>query len=139
MTCLKFARAVSLALVCGSLHAPARAATFVVTNTADSGPGSLRQSLLAAAAVADGVENRIEFQLSNPPFRIQPLSQLPDLQGPIVIDGFTQPGFTGRPLIELRGDRAGAADAMEKYLAAGGADRDAAKRFIDAMRGTPKP
>ncbi|HXI51898.1 MAG TPA: hypothetical protein VNH84_10345 [Candidatus Saccharimonadales bacterium] len=112
MTCLKFARAVSLALVCGSLHAPARAATFVVTNTADSGPGSLRQSLLAAAAVADGVENRIEFQLSNPPFRIQPLSQLPDLQGPIVIDGFTQPGFTGRPLIELRGDRAGAADGL---------------------------
>ena len=106
MTCLKFARAVSLALVCGCLHAPARAATFVVSNTADSGPGSLRQSLLAAAAVADGVENRIEFQLSNPPFRIQPLSQLPDLQGPIVIDGFTQPGFTGRPLIELRGDRA---------------------------------
>jgi tetratricopeptide (TPR) repeat protein len=34
------------------------------------------------------------------------------------------------------GDRAGAADAMEGYLAAGGTDRDAAHRFIDAMRGT---
>jgi Tfp pilus assembly protein PilF len=35
-----------------------------------------------------------------------------------------------------RGDRAGAAEAMERYLAVGGTDRDAARRFIDKMRGT---
>jgi Flp pilus assembly protein TadD len=34
-----------------------------------------------------------------------------------------------------RGDRVGAAEAMERYLAVGGTDRDAARRFIDKMRG----
>jgi Flp pilus assembly protein TadD len=37
------------------------------------------------------------------------------------------------------GDRAGAAEAMEGYLAKGGSDRDAARRFIDAMRAPEKP
>jgi len=37
------------------------------------------------------------------------------------------------------GDREGAATAMERYLAAGGTDRDAARRFIDSMRAPAKP
>jgi tetratricopeptide (TPR) repeat protein len=36
------------------------------------------------------------------------------------------------------GDREGAADAMEGYLAAGGTDRDSALRFIDSMRAPAK-
>jgi Flp pilus assembly protein TadD len=36
------------------------------------------------------------------------------------------------------GDRAGAAAAMEEYLASGGNDRDQARRFIDEMRGGAK-
>lgn len=48
--------------------------------------------------------------------------------------------FNGLALTRAeRDDRAGAADAMEKYLAVGGADRDAARRFIDEMRGAGKP
>jgi len=38
-----------------------------------------------------------------------------------------------------RGNRVGAAEAMERYLAVGGTDRDSARRFIDKMRGPAKP
>lgn len=34
---------------------------------------------------------------------IQVTSELPEINSPVVIDGATQPGFNGQPLIELRG------------------------------------
>src|SRR5262249_40012381 len=98
---LRFPAWLAAALVLRSL--PLAAATFLVTDPGDSGPGTLRQAILDANAAPD--EDRIEFQLAGTaPYSIQVLSQLPDVQGPAVMDGFTQPGFTGRPLIELRGD-----------------------------------
>src|SRR5262245_58883669 len=80
--------------------------TFTVLNTDDSGPDSLRQAILdsndnpgadtIAFDVAGGGEQTI-----------QPLSALPEITDSVVIDGTTQPGYVGRPLIVLNGTTAG--------------------------------
>jgi Ca2+-binding RTX toxin-like protein len=43
---------------------------------------------------------------------IQPTSALPTVVDPMVIDGTTQPGFSGTPLIEINGDNAGDVDGL---------------------------
>jgi titin len=83
------------------------AATNVVSSTSASGPGSLQQAILDANA-ANGL-GTIVFQI--PGLGIQTItlaSALPSISVPVVIDGTTQPGFTGTPLIELNGANAGA-------------------------------
>jgi hypothetical protein len=81
-------------------------AVFMVTNTNDSGAGSLRQAILDANA-ASGT-NSIAFDIDGPgTHTIQPGSALPNITAPVVIDGTTQPGFEGSPLIELNGSTAG--------------------------------
>ena len=85
----------------GLAFAPAASAgTFTVINTADSGAGSLRQAILDAntAAGADTIDFNIP---GSGPFLIQPLSLLPPLAGETTLDGTTQPGYAGLPLIEL--------------------------------------
>ena len=73
-----------------------------VTNTNDSGAGSLRQAILDANA-NPGTDN-ICFNIAGPgPHSIHLLSQLPIVTGAVVIDGTTQPGFAGTPVIELDG------------------------------------
>lgn len=75
---------------------------LVVTNVADSGVGSLRQALLDANA-ATGVDN-ITFNIpGGGVHRIQPLSALPYIDETVTIDGSTQPGYSGTPLIEVSG------------------------------------
>ncbi|HEX8618421.1 MAG TPA: Calx-beta domain-containing protein, partial [Thermoanaerobaculia bacterium] len=74
------------------------AGTFTVTNVNDSGAGSLRQAILDANAEA----GRIVFAIGNGPQSIRPLSSLPQLSQ-VTIDGTTQPGYNGTPLIELDG------------------------------------
>lgn len=81
----------------------APAMTFVVTNVNDSGPGSLRQAILDANA-NPGADS-ITFNIAGPSLRIQPLLGLPDIVDPVVIDGSTQPGFSGAPIIELNGSK----------------------------------
>jgi hypothetical protein len=90
---------------------------FVVTNTNDSGPGSLRQAILDANANGDG--NYISFDIPGPgPHSIAPTSALPDVNTATVIDGYTQPGSAvntngpGLPgnaviMVELNGMAAG--------------------------------
>ena len=78
-----------------------RRASTVVTNTNDSGPGSLRQAILNANA-NQGMDT-ISFQIGTGARTIRPLSPLPEITDPVVIDGTTQPGFAGTPLIELNG------------------------------------
>lgn len=83
-----------------------RCATFVVTSVADSGPGTLRQALLDANANFE--PDVIEFRISgSPPFTIIPRSPLPGIYEPLVVDGTTQPGYNGSPIIELNGEQAG--------------------------------
>src|SRR6266536_6436230 len=77
-------------------------ATFTVTNTIDSGPGSLRQAILDANA-ASGTD-AIEFQIpGSPPFTIMPTLPLPTLTGPVIINATTQPGYVDHPLVALDG------------------------------------
>ncbi|MDH4038914.1 MAG: hypothetical protein OEV86_15685, partial [Candidatus Krumholzibacteria bacterium] len=73
------------------LAGPALAATFVVTNTNDSGVGSLRQAMLDATAHKGA--DVINFNIPGPgPHTITILSALPIIQESLVIDGYTQPG-----------------------------------------------
>lgn len=72
--------------------APASAATFTVTTTADSGPGSLRQAIADANAASAG--NTVAFAIpGSGPHVIAPASALPAI-GPdnTTINGCTQPG-----------------------------------------------
>ena len=80
---------------------------FVVTNTNDSGPGSLRQAMLDANT--DSVDDAIHFSIGSGHQTITPISPLPILSAPatITLDARTQPGYSGRPLIELDGSNAG--------------------------------
>jgi hypothetical protein len=79
--------------------------TFTVLNTNDSGPGSLRQAILGANANS-GLDT-IAFAIGSGLRTIAPLSPLPTITDPVIIDGTTQPGYTGTPLIELNGANAG--------------------------------
>ena len=76
--------------------------TFTVINTSDGGPGSFRQAILDANnhAGSDTIAFKI---LGTGVHTIKPLTDLPQLTGTFTIDGTSQPGFTGTPLIEISG------------------------------------
>jgi hypothetical protein len=80
------------------------AATFVVTNCNDSGPGSFRQAILDANA-NPGLDT-MSFAIGSGGKTIAPTSPLPTITDPLIIDGTTQPGYAGSPLIELNGSSA---------------------------------
>lgn len=85
----------------------AAAATFLVTNTSDSGPGSFRQAIQDANDTP-GLD-WIHFSIGSGGLRtITPVTLLPAVTDPVVIDGTTQPGYANRPLIELNGSTLGA-------------------------------
>jgi hypothetical protein len=77
--------------VCSSISVSG--ATFTVTNTDDSGTGSLRQAILDSNASV-GVFDTITFNILPPDevHTITPVTQLPFITDPVVIDGYTQPG-----------------------------------------------
>ena len=97
------------------------AATFTVSNTNDSGPGSLRQAILDANA-APGADT-IAFDIPGSGVHtIGPLSPLPALtdNAGATIDGYTQPGSSPNTLafgddavllVELIGDALGDFDS----------------------------
>src|SRR5207253_6892986 len=81
----------------GIFGAVAHAATFPVTNTNDSGGGSLRDAI-ASANAAPGADT-ITFGVTG---TISVTSgPLPAVTDPVVIDGRTAPGFTGAPLVQV--------------------------------------
>src|SRR5690349_902405 len=68
-----------------------RAAGFVVTNTNDSGAGSLRQAILDANA--NPGPDDITFNIPGAGVHaIKPLTPLPVISDTVNIDGYTQPG-----------------------------------------------
>jgi titin len=83
--------------------------TFMVTNVADSGSGSLRQAILDANAHPGA--DVIRFSIGTGARTINVGSTtgapLPAITGAVTIDATTQPGFNGTPLITLDGARAG--------------------------------
>lgn len=75
---------------------------LVVTNTNDSGPGSLRDAIEIASASV--YPSTIQFDIPGAgPHVIAPTSQLPNLGENTTLDGTTQPGYAGGPLIEIDG------------------------------------
>jgi hypothetical protein len=76
--------------------------TFTVSNTNDTGSGSFREAITLANS--NPGPDLIDFNiLPGGPQTITPISALPTITDPITIDGTTQPGFVGIPIIELNG------------------------------------
>ncbi len=87
--------------------ASAQAASFQVTNTSDVGAGSLRSAITESNAATPG-PNTITFAITGSGVQqISPASALPTITTPVVIDGSSQSGFSGVPLIRLDGAGAG--------------------------------
>ncbi|MBI4672182.1 MAG: right-handed parallel beta-helix repeat-containing protein [Chloroflexi bacterium] len=89
--------------------------TFIVNSNNDANDGtcdvthcSLREAINAANASA-AVVDTITFNIGGGGTQtIAPTSALPAITDPATIDGTTQPGYAGAPLIELDGTNAGA-------------------------------
>jgi len=106
---------------------PLQASTFTVTNTGDSGAGSLRQALLDANAHAGA--DTVNFDIKGGGVQtIAPLTALPVITSPVTINGYSQPGSSVNTsaigtnavlLIELSGASAKAAIGLS--LASGAA------------------
>jgi hypothetical protein len=62
---------------------------------------------------AIGATNTIDFDISSSGVQtIVPLFSLPGISNPVLIDGFSQSGYSGRPLIEIKGGQAGGGDGL---------------------------
>ena len=81
--------------------------TFTVTNTNDSGAGSLRQAIVNSNGTS-GTTNAISFNIPGTGVEtINLLSALPTLSQPLKIDGTTEPNSGGQPVIQIDGTKAG--------------------------------
>jgi hypothetical protein len=88
------------------------AVEFSVTSVADNGPGTLRQAILDANASPG--KDLITFNLPGGPlFTITPASALPTISEQVLIDGSTQPGYAGTPVVGLVGTSAGTANGLD--------------------------
>ena len=78
------------------------AATFTVTNNLDSGAGSLRQAILDANTNTG--PDTITFNIPGTNVHTISFSSFGMLvSDPVTIDGTTQPGYAGMPLIDVNG------------------------------------
>lgn len=92
------------------------AMTFMVTNNGDNGgvnpapgagTGTLRQAIIDSNANPGA--DTIAFSIASGVQTITPAAALPPVTDPVTIDGTTQPGFSGNPIIELNGSTSGGA------------------------------
>ena len=85
---------------------------FVVSNINNEGAGSLRQAILDANASV-GVSDVITFNISGAgPHVILPVTSLPAITDELLIDGSSEPDFTGTPVLVLDGSVAGSASGL---------------------------
>ena len=100
-----FQHAVVLSVALGSATAStaAQAATFTVTNTNDSGAGSLRQAILDANAMPDADDIVFNINGGGSVETIQPTSLLPFINQSVEINAFTQGCAGPSRCIELDG------------------------------------
>ena len=104
--------------------------TLTVNTTDDADDGacnaahcSLREAILTANSTSGQVE-LITFNVGGGGAQtISPTSALPTITNPVTIDGTTQPGFAGSPLVELNGTNAGAVTAALNITAGGSSVR----------------
>lgn len=88
------------------------AETFVVTTTADEGPGSLREAIESANETP--AFDMIVFAVEGEgPHRISPATTLPTVTAPVAIDATTEDGYTDHPVVELDGSALGAGNGLE--------------------------
>jgi fibronectin-binding autotransporter adhesin len=78
-------------------------ASMEVTNNSDAGPGSLRQALLDAQSGLCTLPCTITFNIPPAALTITPVSDLPPLVSSVTLDGTTQPGFAGTPIVRIDG------------------------------------
>ena len=90
---------------------PTNPVVFIVNTTDDVNDAvpdpthfSLREAILAANAHPG--QDIIDFALPNSNRVIRPQSALPTITDPVIIDGTSQPGYEGLPLVELDGSQA---------------------------------
>ncbi len=85
---------------------------YLVTTTSDvmtDGQTTLRQAIIGASLFSDSV---VRFAISGAgPFVITPSSALPSIGSSVLLDGTSQLGYAGTPLIQLAGS-AGAGDGI---------------------------
>ena len=108
-----------------SLLSQTRPSAFIVNSTGDgpdaqpfdgicddgTGNCTLRAAIEEANAISG--DDVIHFNIGGGgPRTIRPLSELPIIKEAVTIDGTTQPGFSGAPLVELSGANAGAANGL---------------------------
>ncbi len=106
--------------------------TFVVTNTNDSGAGSLRQALFYANQSNSAPPDTIDFDIPGTgPFVITPLTALPAVVHPTFIDGYSQPGASPNTLAQgdnavilIQIDGADASGGIGLTISAGGSTVD---------------
>jgi hypothetical protein len=94
-------------------------ATFTVRTNLDSGVGSLRDAIMKVNLDPNPGTDIINFAIGFGVRTIALRSALPTITHPVIIDGTTQRGFSGTPLIELNGSGAGSA-ATGLTISAGG-------------------
>jgi hypothetical protein len=84
--------------------------TYTVTNTNDSGSGSLREALTLAGNGGCASPCAISFNIAGAnPQTISLASPLPAITaGNVTLDATTQPGYSGTPVVVLNGTAAGA-------------------------------
>jgi hypothetical protein len=80
-------------------------ATFTVTSAANAGEGSLRSAIVRANATPGA--DTIAFAIGTGLQQILITTPLPAVTDPITIDGRTQPGYSGQPLVLVNGFGAG--------------------------------
>ena len=88
-----------------SLESRQLLSTFTVSNTADTGVGSLRQAIISANKATGA--STINFSIGSGSQTISLKSALPTITTNVTIDGTSQPGYAGTPLITLNGSSAG--------------------------------
>ena len=83
-----------------NLEAEGRDIIFV-TNTNDSGAGSMREAITIANANMGPDLIHFNIPVSSPPYIIALNTDLPAISDPLTIDGTTQPGYAGSPVVQL--------------------------------------
>jgi hypothetical protein len=78
-----------------------RATTYTVTAQGESGAGTIGQAITDANA-HPGLDTIVFNIPGTPPFSVMLFFGIPAINDPVVIDGTTQPGYSGTPLFLIR-------------------------------------